>query len=281
MSLISDIKDQNIFHIFAFDIIKYYDSKYKKVIIDSSRLDLENSCQKWRYFVLKKLYESVEYADNTTYKNKPTHKDFIFSKFIKNGMDPHVKKIYDIISSKNEGKYILLNQRNSEDRYLYDYNTKIKLEDYLSSQDLKLPLRVCNFGIMTPEEQYEICANCAVFISAHGAGCTNLIFTPPKTPLIEVNFRKHWYCDPVCDDHFDGVISPNEKCNGKLCYHPIFHKADYHNLCYFIDKPYLEIEAQTYGRGFSSRNPISKRRIYIHGDNIVSYINVLDLMGYL
>ena len=29
-----------------------------------------------------------------------------------------------------------------------------------------------------------------------------LIFTHKSTPLIEINLRKHWYCDNVCDDHF-------------------------------------------------------------------------------
>jgi hypothetical protein len=122
------------------------------------------------------------------------------------------------------------------------------------------------------EEQYDICSDAALFICGHGAGCTNLIFTPKNCPLIEINFRNHWYCDPVCEDHYNGTISINEKCNGKLCYREYFHKADYHNLCHLIDKKYLEVEAVEYGGRFLSKNPISKQRIYIDGNQLAHTI---------
>jgi len=275
MSLVSKIKDQNIFHIFAFDIIKYYDSKYKNVIIDSNNLDLENPCQKWRCFVMEKIYNDVKYSKNITQENNITHNGYNYWKFINYKPDTHIRKLYNIISSRNDGKYILINQRNLEDRYLYDYSTKAKLEDYLATQDLKLPLKVCNFGNMPPEKQYEMCADCALLISAHGAGCTNLIFTPKNAPLIEVNLRKNWYCDSVCDNHYYGRISINEKCDGELKHYPYFHKADYHNLCRLIGKKYLEIEAIEYSEGFNSRNPISKKRIFIDGGDIVKKVNML------
>ena len=60
MILVSKITDNNIFHIFAFDIINYYDKNYTEAIIDSNNLDIVNSgCQKWRLFVMKKLYKNV------------------------------------------------------------------------------------------------------------------------------------------------------------------------------------------------------------------------------
>tara|TARA_A100001015_G_scaffold294076_1_gene371434 strand:- start:9511 stop:10374 length:864 start_codon:yes stop_codon:yes gene_type:complete len=285
MQLISEIKDNNIFHIFFFDIIKYYDPKYKNVYINSERIENNKKkklCQKWRLFVMKKLYNNVEYLTDiscTEYNSKnisPTiiYKGYNFAEFIKYKPHPHLCKIYHkIISNKTlvQDKYILLNQREIDDRYLYDYNTKLKLEDFLFSQKLKYPLKVCNFSNMTPEEQYEICNNCVIFISAHGAGCTNLIFTPKTAPFTEINFRKHWYCNEVCNDHFNGKISINEKCNG---FKPYFHKADYHNLCYLIGKKYLEIEAIEYGEGFNNRNPISKKKIYIDGHSLIEKIHI-------
>ena len=114
-------------------------------------------------------------------------------------------------------------------------------------------------------------------ISAHGAGCTNLIFTPPDTPLLEISFRKHWYCDPVCDDHFYGRKSINEKCNGTLNHGPHYHKADFHNLCRLIKKPFFEIEAEEYGEGFTARNPIGRKKIYIDGKRVVACINDLEV----
>ena len=276
--LVSKIDDNNIFHIFAFDIIRYYDKKYTEVIIDSSNLDIVNSkCQHWRLFVMKKIYKNVSYSNNITQNNSKTYNGYEGWDFIKYSPCPHMCSIYDAISptTQSNEKYILLNQRNHDDRYLYDYDTKLKLEDYLLNQNIKMPLKICSFENMTPEEQYEICSNCAIFISAHGAGCTNIIFTQKNTPLIEINFRKHWYCDPVCDDHYYNKVDVNEKCNGELTCNSHFHKADFHNLCFLLGKKYLEIEAVEYKDGFHTRNPISKKKIFINGSNLIQNINDL------
>jgi hypothetical protein len=276
MKLVSNIKDENIFHILAFDIIMYYDKIYDEVIIDSTNLDIDNSnIQKWRLFVMKKLYKNVYYSDNIEKENNKTYNGYDCWKFIEYPQCPHITSIYDEISPKtfDKTKYILLNQRKEDDRYLYDYNTKLKLEEFLLNQNLPIPIKVCNFENMTPEEQYDICSNCVVFISAHGAGCTNLIFTQKNTPLIEINFRKHWYCDSVCDKHFNNNISVNENCNNNSTFSIYFHKADYHNLCYLIGKKYIEMEAIEYKDGFNNRNPISKKKIFINGNELINHIN--------
>jgi hypothetical protein len=238
--LVSYINDNNIFHVFAYDIIKYF-AKYNTAIINSNDIDIESPVQKWRFFVMKKLYKNVFYSDNNTIRNNITHSGFNNGVFIEYNPCPHMCEIYKIISPpdiKQSEKFILFNQRNIDDRYLYDYDTKLKLEDFLLSHKFKIPIKVCNFNNIEPEEQYQLCNNCTILISAHGAGCTNIIFTQKDTPLIEINFRKHWYCDTVCDDHFYNNISVNEKCNGSLIYGN-FHKADYHNLGYLLGKKYL------------------------------------------
>ena len=99
-----------------------------------------------------------------------------------------------------------------------------------------------------------------------------MLFTQSDCPLIEINFRNHWYCDPVCDDHYYGRISINCKCSGSRT-NSFFHKADYHNLCHLINKKYIEIEAEKYSEGFTARNPISKKKIYIDGQNLLKHIN--------
>jgi hypothetical protein len=165
----------------------------------------------------------------------------------------------------------LFNQRSINNRYLYDANTELPLQDFLLLKDLKVPLKICSFDTMTPEEQYEFCSKAIIFISAHGAGCTNCIFTPIDCPLIEINLRTHWYCDPVCDDHFYEKISINKKCETKL--DKPFHKADYHNLCSLINKKYFEIEPLYYSGKFMSRNPISKEKIYIDGEKLLEIID--------
>jgi hypothetical protein len=125
---------------------------------------------------------------------------------------------------------------------------------------------------MSIQEQYDICSGAKVFISMHGAACTNLIFTPQDVIFIEINFRTNWYCDPVCDDHFNCKIGINDKCNGKLLY-PNYHKADYHNLAYLLGRTYFEINPISYGGKFIDRNPISKENIYVNTKEIINIIN--------
>lgn len=276
MIYISSYNTTNICHIFTNDIINYYNPNYTEVYIYSDNIDKNNICQKWRYFVMKKLYGNIQYTNKLS-KNERTYKGIDGLKFIKYEPCQHIINIYNSISSKKIGKYILLNQRSYNDRHLYEYNTKLELYEYLSNSNLDISIKCCNFENMTPEQQYQLCSESAIFISVHGAGCTNLIFTPSKTPLIEINFRKHWYCDRVCDRHYNKEISVNDKCNGKLNHRPYFHKADYHNLCHLINKKYIEMEAVEYGGGFNGRNPIMKQKIYIDGKILINHIkNILQ-----
>lgn len=280
----SNFSDNNIFHIFAFDIIKYYNNNSEKAYIWSKNIDKNHNTQKWRYFVMNKLYQCeyihIEIPNIVTERLKtikPLHNGYNCWQFIKYNEDPHIKNIYrKIISNISEGQYILLNIRDDQ-RILYDYNSGLKLESFLTKNQNRLnaPFIFCNFSKIPPEEQYKICNNAKILIAAHGAGCTNLIFTPQNTPLIEINLRKDWYCDPVCNLHIEGKICMNTKCHGKLTYRPYFHKADYHNLCYLLEKKYLEIEAIKYDGGFLNKNPISKKNIYIDGEKLITTINQL------
>ena len=268
--LISTIPDNNIFHIFAFDIIKYYSPLYTSVSIVDNNIDKENKCQQWRKFVMEKIYNvPVSYTDKRI-SNRMTYSGYDCFNFIQYPPNGHIRRIVDKLC-KPTGSYILLNLR-KQNRVLYDFHTKQPLEEYINTKTFPIPFKWCNFDNMSVEEQYTICSDAALFISAHGAGCTNLIFTPSTCPLIEINFRKHWYCDPVCNDHFNGTISINAKCNGKLTYRNYFHKADYHNLCHLIGKKYHEIEAIEYAGRFLDRNPINKENVYIDADALVHTI---------
>jgi hypothetical protein len=275
--VVFSIKDNNIFHI-LFETIMKYNPDASMVFINDQYIDKQHPCQKWRLFFYNKLYGEmkVQYRTNELSGNsRITHYGYNHTVFLKYELDNHISKIVENVSSKCDGEYILLNQRNIDNRYLYDNNSRLSLEDFLGGVKLKYPLKCVNFETMSPEEQYNACSKAVIFISAHGAGCTNCIFTPLKCPLIEVNFRKHWYCDPVCKSHMNNIISVNEKCDGCLSTYPHFHKADYHNLCYLIGKRYVEIEAVKYGGSFLSENPISKQQIFIDGDELSKIISSL------
>ena len=274
--LISKIPDENIYHIFVYDIIRYYTANINTIIITDGNMNKNSKCQLWRIFVFEKLYPNVniQFIHSINEVSKKTYNGFSEEQVLKinDPLDSHLCEIINKINSKCKGEYILINQRNYNNRYLFDFETQLPLQDYLLTKQFKYPVKACCFDTMTPQEQYDICSKAKIFISAHGAGCTNLIFTPIDCPLIEINFRKHWYCDNVCDDHFFGKISINEKCNGTLNYLPHFHKLYFCNMSYLINKKYTEIEAVCYGGKFTNRNPISKQQIYIDGEKLSKII---------
>lgn len=273
--LVSRIPDNNIGHIFFFDIIKYYSENYTSVFIDDTNIDKNNKCQIWRLYVMEKLYKQhIEYTQDKSIVNEQTLPSYNAWKFIEYKPEFNLINLVNKLASPKKGKYILLNIR-KHNRILYDYKTKLKLEMFFNYKEFKIPFIWCCFDDMTVDEQSKICSEAAIFIGVHGAGCTNLIFLPKESPLVEINFRTHWYCDPVCDDHFYNKISINDKCNGRLHYVDTFHKADFHNICHLIDKKYKEIEAVEYQGRFLSRDPNSKTDIYIDGDALYQYIESL------
>ena len=273
---ISKIPDNNIFHILIFDVLPNYQENYDKISIYENNIDKNNQCQKWRLFIMQKIYnKKVDYVNFNNFNQINNPPLYDCWKFIKFKSSIQLISLINKINSNKNGEYILLNQRKPDNRYLHDFNTKLYLQNYLKQKQFKLPFKFCCFDDMNVQEQYDICSKAAIFISVHNAGCTNLIFTPLNCPLIEINYRKHWYCDPVCDDHLNNKISINKKCNGKLQYYPEYHKADYHNLCHLLGKKYVEIDPIEYGGTYIDRNPINKKRIYIDGENLVNIVNSL------
>jgi hypothetical protein len=271
INYISNISDNNIFHIF-YHIIKYYSEDYINVFILSSNINIENKCQQWRLFVMKKIYKNVQFISSNNVNNRMINVPYDHMNFIKYQKSDLLIKIIKNLIPPNLGKYILLNQRKLNNRYVYDYETKEGLDKILRTTQFKIPIKTCCFDEMSIQEQYNICSGAKVFISIHGAACTNLIFTPLDVIFIEINFRTNWYCDPVCDDHFNCKIGINDKCNGKLLY-PNYHKADYHNLAYLLGRTYFEINPISYGGKFIDRNPISKENIYVNTKEIINIIN--------
>ena len=280
-SFVSRIPDNNIFHI-LYDLYMYYDASYSNIYIyydEEHNHIINHPCQKWRKFLLEGVFQTkVNYTNQLFVYNSPLRNPFVHNRYIKYEKDPVFAQMLKHITptTTEYGKYIVLNQRKENNRYLYDTKTGIPIHMLLEQNhdQFSIPFKFCCFDDMTPEEQYTICSEAAIFISAHGAACTNMIFTPSSTPLIEINFRKYWYCDPVCDEHFHNHISFDTKCNGPLL-HPEYHKADFHNLSHLLGKKYYEITPDSYSGKFRDRNPISKENIYINGQYLVKLLHKL------
>ena len=181
---------------------------------------------------------------------KINHKELIFVNKIK-------KELNLKISNKKLSVGFIYRNTN---RILYDYKSKqqynknILVNDILEKEckKLNIPFKISNFDNATFEEQAEFLKNVKILISAHGAALTNIFLLPKGATIFEVSFRKHWYCNPVCEKHFNGSIPYSEDChnrsseiNGKLfdtkTQKLIYTKGDFHNLSQLFNLKYQEI----------------------------------------
>lgn len=266
--------DENIFHV-LYDTIVYYSPYYREIHILDQSIDKNSRVQKWRLFFLQKVYpqKKIKYVKSTPIKpSLELRMGYDHNVFINYPVrQPHFS-IVQQVCSKEKGEYILFNQRGIDDRYLYESVSGLPLEDFLRKQSFGRPLKICSFHDMSPEEQYQVCSKALLFISAHGAGCTNIIFTPLDCPLIEISQRTNWFCDPICDDHFYSKIGINEPCAVSMINKSQYHKADFHNLCFLIGKNYTEIEPLRYEGVFKARKPIAKQKIFVDGQSLLNTI---------
>jgi hypothetical protein len=144
INYISNISDNNIFHIF-YHIIKYYSEDYINVFILSSNINIENKCQQWRLFVMKKIYKNVQFISSNNVNNRMINVPYDHMNFIKYQKSDLLIKIIKNLIPPNLGKYILLNQRKLNNRYLYDYETKEGLDKILRTTQFKIPIKTCCF----------------------------------------------------------------------------------------------------------------------------------------
>ena len=146
-----------------------------------------------------------------------------------------------------------------QNRILCDTHTKQPIETLIAEKYGHQS--IVYFESMDAQDQLRILQNCKIFCGVHGANLVNLVFTRTNAHVIEVDFKKHWYCDPVCEQHYSGKLRSDQKCNGK-CTRGCYHKADYHNLSLLCGKQYSSISAE-YTEKFNDRNPINVQKVYI------------------
>ena len=286
MRFVTRFAEENIAHILRSEIMPLSlldaaEMARSEIFILKESIDLSSACQKWRTYVLSAIFSKVHHIEpheifgikEPMFLN--TSDGYNFYDFIDIAPSHDVIRLSELIkensglTAPDEG-YVLLNQRPVGNRYLIEAQSGLPLEDFLRDEMERrsIPFKDCDFSKLAPQEQAQMCAGASVFLSAHGAGCTNIIFTPPHCAVIEYNFRKHWHCDPVCDRHFDGTLADSEECTSGLETHPVFHKADFRNLSLILGRPYTELEVVRY-KGRSSRNPISRDYMYVDGSALL------------
>ena len=165
----------------------------------------------------------------------------------------------------------------SNTRVAYDVRARDKrLEEYVreslrgKSESLLSRIRILSDADGCPfERQVELFATARCIVGVHGAALTNVVFADPRATLIEISFRKHWYCDPLCARHQSGECAYAERCGSTLG-RP-YHKADYRNLAVARGLSYVEVDTLD-GDTFESDNHISVRKLYVDGEDVVSKI---------
>jgi len=302
----------NIYHIFAQEIMALWnESKGNLDTIIVLKNYVNNTINNWRLSLLKSVYKNVyiHTIPNTINNVKVSSKTFtiidilkdkynkwlnVSFKFMKIQKSQHYIKLATIIKNninnqkdKNiKSKYVAFIYR-TNNRILYDYKTKELIQNILSRElkKLNIPFKMSNFDNASFEEQADFLKDVKVMIACHGAAFTNLILLPQNASIMEVSFRKYWYCDPVCQCHVSGQCPYKKDCHtvsdsrhynkktGKLDY----HKADYYNLSQLFGIGYKEIlieDANGYFKnpGDKDYNPINLTNLYIDTNAMIDKI---------
>jgi hypothetical protein len=291
--LFSNIVDVNIFHFFALEVHAVWETIYnhaetKYIVFLKDYKD--NGVHRWRIDLLNSIvptFHDIEqlqtYCKNNTifikHINNLTYQGWVIDPWSFIDYQPSSKfmKLADTVKEnmhipKLPGKYATLVTR-TKSRVLYDNTSKINFNQYFAEycKQKEIPHKIVCFDDISLEQQAIALADTKVMLSCHGAGNTNVFLLPDNGHLMEINFRKHWYCDPVCKEHFEAELPTTCRCNGKLTWRPYFHKADYHNMSKFFGKKYTELELE-YVEGFIDSNPINVRNVYIDSKYIMESV---------
>ena len=166
---------------------------------------------------------------------------------------------------------VLIQRRGS--RVLHAAETAEPLEHWLAPRlaAAGIPFRLVVLEELEPLEQWRAMARARLLIGVHGSGLTNLVFTPQACRVLEIDFRRYWHCDPLCEGHRSGALPYTQPCGAPRRHRPEYHKADYHNLCGLLGRAY-EALSLVEARGFRSHNPIEVDLALVQGEALLEQI---------
>ena len=203
------------------------------------------------------------------------------------------------INNTNEYKVGFIIRTNN--RILYDNDEKVKnnknvfVHDILAKElkKLNIPFKRTSFDNTSFEEQAEFLKDVKILIACHGTAFTNLFLLPKIATIMEVSFRRYWFCDPVCDCHYTGKCTYKTDCENrnkvinKYTFDEkkeklIYHKAEYYNLSQLFGIGYKEILIEDANGYFNDNtntndinNPINLTNIYIDTNDVINKIKKL------
>ena len=263
----STFTDINIFHFFSLEINAICKAKPKSLYLEKY---IDDPVNRWRADFIRALgievHTSYIKCDTTLEVKGWLFDSWTFVQYLPDKNIMQIPKLVKMNLNISDNPTDIVFIKRDKSRILYDLNNNLLDEVLLT----KMPhMKVVNFDNCSFYEQVSILSKARVMISCHGAANTNLIFLPTHAKMIEISFRSHWYCDPICKGHNDGSIDYKTKCNSHgLTYRPYYHKADYHNLAKLCDIEYVEVPLDR-AEGYIDDNPINVRKVYVNPQLII------------
>lgn len=281
--------DKNIWHIFMMELLEIGRLMQKNISIEHlllTNFDESSNVDKWRTYVLQYLVKNIYVSENLKNKhsivtilprytinyqpeilkihyqwfdcwnsiNYKEHKDNII----------FIDKLKALMNIKCELKHIkFINRKHT--RQVFDSVTYEPIEKEL----IKHGIQSVYFEDLHPRDQIDFVKDARILISPHGSGLTNMIFTHNDCIICELNLRKHWFCNPICENHKTGKIKIDEDCRRG----PVFSKYDFINMCKLLGKRHIELTPEKYTD--KSYKNILDRDFIIDSNKLVNFINTL------
>jgi hypothetical protein len=281
--------DKNIFHVFMMELLEIGRLMNKNISIENLLLtnyDESLSVDLWRTYILqylvKNIYVTQQLKNNNsivqilprefiTYRpemlkihfqwfNCWSNSNYTEKKDIILFIDK-LKILMNIECTLNHVKFI--NRKNN--RQVFDLNTYEPIENELK----KYGIQCAYFEDMHPRDQIDFVKDAQILIAPHGAALTNMIFTHKECIICEINLRKFWFCNPICENHKSEKFAIDEDCGQG----PPFSKYDYNNMCKLLGKEYYELQTDKYTD--QTHLNTMNRNFMLDSKQLVKYIETL------
>ena len=289
---ISTCCDINIFHIYQMEILEIQRLLDKGIQIHHlllTNFDPNLQVHEWRVhilqFLVKNIYVNNNHIKHAIVKNAPREVCCLFhpimlqvhfkwTKYctpvtIQDKPNINMIRFFEYLKQQmsincNLKDIIFVNRKNA--RKVLDLATKQPLENILSKAGI-----VCKyFEDLTANEQCKFISQAKIFISPHGSGLTNMIFTHPNCKNVEISYRKYFFCDPICEKHRNETLLLKEDCFTKTP----FYKYDYFHQARLLNKQHYEYMADDCLQEMNISHNNNKTML-VNSMNFINFIKTL------
>lgn len=287
-AIISEIEDNNVFHFLSKEILNLILLKslagldFARTALFLKNFQFNDTTNIWRLEVLKLLGFPQIFLGNVTttelYKTAhriPRNPRWVIDNSPNLANARRNDLFIDCFRQMTIGvreEIDLLFVSRSKSRLLFDNRSGDRAEDRLSelSNGSNLTYRCVDLDQLSPSDQFTMFRSARNILAVHGAGLTNIVFCNPDARVWELNFRRLFPCDPLCDDHFRSLKTFHTPCNSSRLFSE-FHKLDYLKLSRIFGLAYTELDIEDCKEPMD-RNPINVRSVFVDVDSVMNQI---------